>query len=118
MPKSYQGLLLFLIEVIYLITPKVPLRVASTQPKDTPSRVFLRCASALVCIRASLHTLNQMVYQAILQEKPLAFNDSNIITYNGPSSMLGEEQLSIVSQPDQARLPATLAIWFLLIVRS
>lgn len=45
---------------------------------------------SLMCIRESLHTLNQLIYQAFLQDKLPVYNEDNLISIESSSHLVGK----------------------------
>lgn len=68
-------------------------------------RAFFRFFAALGCLRASLGTLDQMIYQAITHDKLLVLNEQNMIKLSARVSHLSGNGLRIMYQPGQQRLP-------------
>lgn len=70
-----------------------------SQAKDSLQRTIARHIIALTCIRASLSTLDQLIYQAILNNKLPLLNENNIIEIGPVSNNLAGNGLSILYQP-------------------
>ncbi|MCF6409560.1 hypothetical protein [Pseudalkalibacillus salsuginis] len=62
---------------------------------------------SLMCIRESIHTLNQLIYQAFLQDKLPVFNEDNLISIKS-SSHLGGKGYSLKSQYEYSLKPRDL----------
>lgn len=76
-------------------------QIIFTENPDTPYRLIARHLIALLCVRASLAILDQMVYQAMLSDRLLLLAEDNIINIEGPSQHLVGSGLSVIYQPDQ-----------------
>lgn len=50
-------------------------QIEGKYPRDVPLRQLTRFSVALCAVRASLRSMNQMVYQAVLNDKPPIFGD-------------------------------------------
>lgn len=97
---------------------KVPEDLAAviySQSKDSPSRMLVRQIAALTCIRASLSTLDQLVYQAVLNDKLPLLGDNNIIEIGNLSNNLVGRGLSVIYQPGQEA--QFVSVWDLALVR-
>lgn len=62
---------------------------------------------SLMCIRESIHTLNQLIYQAFLQDKLPVYNEDNLISIES-SSHLGGKGYSLKSQHEYSLKPRDL----------
>ncbi len=71
---------------------------------NSPGRIVTRHFIALVCIRASLSILDQMVFQAILRDKPAFFSEENVIAIKKSASNLVSRGLAITYQPTEETL--------------
>lgn len=69
--------------------------------KDSPEGVMFRYTSALMCIRASLYILDELVYQAILTNKLPVLNENNVIEVGPLKGHIGGIGLSIFCQQDE-----------------
>lgn len=68
-----------LLEVGPHTIPEELWEVHSMEPEDSKRRRFSRYIGALVCVRDILENLNQLIYQAILNDTMFELNDENII---------------------------------------
>ncbi|MFG6113662.1 hypothetical protein ACGTN9_00640 [Halobacillus sp. MO56] len=67
----------------------------------------LKYMFSLMCIRESIHTLNQLIYQAFLQDKLPVYNEDNLISIES-SSHLGGEGYTLKSQYEYNSKPRDL----------
>ncbi len=72
-----------------------------TEKPDSVRRLTLRHLVALMSIRSSLATLDQLAYQAMLYGRLAVLNEDNIIDIRGPVGHISSRGLSIAYQPDE-----------------
>ncbi len=68
-------------------------------PKTDPNRIILRHLIAQLCLRASLESLNQLIFQAVLNNKLSVISEDNIIEIQNAVRHLCGHGLSILIQP-------------------
>jgi hypothetical protein len=78
------------------------------QNKDDPRRVITRQLIAIICVRQSLSILNQLIYQAILNDELSILNEDNIIDIIGPVSHTAGGGFSIILQPNWQTITTSL----------
>lgn len=67
-------------------TPQWLTNTTLFQKEDSPQRTFIRHIAALVSVRESLGTLNQLIYQKILSDQLVELDDDHIIKMVGYGS--------------------------------
>jgi len=75
--------------------------ITFTHSQDSPERIIACRLAALICVRASLATLDQLIYQAILSKKLPVLNEDNIVRIREHTSHLAGGGLSIIYQPNE-----------------
>ena len=75
--------------------------ITFTHSQDSPKRIIACRLVALICVRASLATLDQLIYQAILSNKLPVLNEDNIVRIREHTTHLAGGGLSIIYQPNE-----------------
>jgi len=75
--------------------------LVTMESKDSPNRVVARHLGALICVRASIATLDQLIYQAILSNRLPILNDANMIEIRYRTKHLCGTGISVIYQPDE-----------------
>lgn len=75
--------------------------VVATQSQDSPSRLMARHLAALICARASLATLDQLIHQAILSDRLSLLNEDSIIEIRYRTKHLCGTGISVTYQPGE-----------------
>lgn len=67
---------------------------------DSPARMTIRHFASLACIRSSLQTLNQLLFQALLEDQLPKIHENNIIDIEINRSVYEGSKPKIIYQPD------------------
>ena len=93
---NYTELILGLVRSIVnagpLNSPEQLQEIVRSQNKASPNRILVRHLCALVCLHASLDVLNQLLFQAIMKDKPPVLTEDVLIDnkFPGSSHLVGE----------------------------
>jgi hypothetical protein len=108
--KAANGLEVKLLQSGPLHTPKDLDYLANIPEVNAPERITFRFFSALLCLRASIDILNELIYQAILVDKLPVFSEKNVIDYETVTAHLGGTGISLLCQPDDIVMDLGLAL--------
>jgi hypothetical protein len=73
-------------------------KIMHTESPDSPRRIIARHFVGLVCLRASLSILDQLIFQAVLSNKLAYFSQDNVIQVQKATDHLASRALSLVYQ--------------------
>lgn len=71
------------------------------EPPDSPKRLVTRHFLSLLCIRSSISILDQIIYQAILNDKLSSLNPDNVIALSSIIGTLSGIRFEMTVQADQ-----------------
>jgi hypothetical protein len=106
--KSVAKLTDILLQAGPLNAPADFIEIIFKQNKNDQRRIVARQLTAIICLRESLAVLNQLIFQAILNDKLPVLNEDNIIDIHGPVSHVASGGFSIIYQPDEQTLIVSL----------
>lgn len=84
-----------------LDAPEQFTEIAYRDSASSPRRTIARQLAALMSIRSSLRTLDQLVYQAVLSDKLSLLSDDNVINIAGPIRHPAGQGIRVVYQPSE-----------------
>jgi hypothetical protein len=76
-------------------------RLATLEPASSSRRLVARRVAALVCLRASIAVLDQLVYQTLVSDRLPLLNEDNIIVVKSRTSHLTGTGITLVYQPNE-----------------
>ena len=108
--KAVNGLEIKLLQAGPLHTPKDLSYLANIPEANAPERLTFRFFSALLCLRASIDILNELIFQAILVDKLPVFNNNNVLDYESVTAHLGGIGIAVLCQPDDIDMDIGLVL--------
>lgn len=108
--KAVNGLEIKLLQAGPLHTPKDLSYLAHIPEANAPERITFRFFSALLCLRASMDILNELIFQAILVDKLPVFNNDNVLNYESVTTHLGGTGIALLCLPDDLDIDIGLVL--------
>jgi len=81
-----------------------------SRPEGTQDRITFRFLSSLVCIRASLSILNDLIFQAVISKKLELISDDNVILLGSLTGHFCGRGISFICQADENINPFSLGL--------
>lgn len=91
-------------------------RLAHLEPPGSSRRLVARRVAAVVCLRASMAVLDQLVYQSLVSDRLPLLNEDNIIVVKSRTSHLTGTGISLLYQPNE-RAPVLADLLAVALVR-